>query len=61
MLNRVGDKPTGEQEVNQMEKVLLDFRNCKLADRILADPHDKIYITYGSNYRSNAVLSKARA
>ena len=31
-----------------MKKVILDYRNRALADRIAADPHDKIYITYGA-------------
>ncbi|MAC81794.1 MAG: hypothetical protein CML66_27495 [Rhodobacteraceae bacterium] len=40
----------GGGEARQIDKVVLDFRNRELVQRILADPHDKIYITYGSNH-----------
>jgi hypothetical protein len=33
-----------------MDAVILDFRNRALAQRIEADPHDKIYITYGAEH-----------
>ena len=33
---------------DEMDKVILVFRNLALADRILADSNDKIYITYGA-------------
>lgn len=33
-----------------LDKVILDFRNRKLVERILADPHDRIYITYGAKH-----------
>jgi len=33
-----------------MDPVILDFRNRSLAERIEADTHDKIYITYGANH-----------
>lgn len=34
----------------QMDKVILDFRNRALADRIQNDPHELIYITYGAGH-----------
>jgi hypothetical protein len=34
----------------QMDKVILVFRNRALADRILSDTHEKIYITYGAGH-----------
>lgn len=49
MLGNVMNKGKGEEE-DQMKKVILHFRNRKLADRIVADSHDKIYITYGSDH-----------
>lgn len=33
-----------------LDPVILDFRNKALAERIAADTHDKIYITYGANH-----------
>lgn len=48
-LNGVGYKDDG-QEADQMEKVILHFRNRKLVERILADSRDKIYITYGAHH-----------
>lgn len=33
-----------------LDPVILDFRNKALAERIIADTHDKIYITYGANH-----------
>ncbi|MEW9804829.1 hypothetical protein ABUE31_02365 [Mesorhizobium sp. ZMM04-5] len=47
MMSRVAK---GNGEARQIDKVILDFRNRKLAERILADPHDKIYITYGAHH-----------
>ena len=35
---------------DQMDKVILDFRNRSLADRILGDKHQLIYITYGAGH-----------
>jgi hypothetical protein len=31
-----------------MEPVILDFRNCSLAQRVMQSPDDRIYITYGA-------------
>ncbi len=33
-----------------MKKIILDFRNKVLADLILGDEHDRIYITYGAEH-----------
>lgn len=33
-----------------MDRVVLDFRNRHLADRIMAESHDKIYVTYGADH-----------
>lgn len=46
-LNSIGEKDDGKER-DQMKKVIRDFRNQKLVERILADSHDKIYITYGA-------------
>lgn len=35
---------------SQMDKVVLVYRNRALADRILSDSHQKIYITYGAGH-----------
>lgn len=50
MMNRAGDEAAMDNDQSQIEKVILDYRNRALADRILADPHDKIYITYGAKH-----------
>ena len=47
-LNGVGAKPTEGEDPDQMKKVIRDYRNHALAERIIADPHNKIYITYGA-------------
>ena len=39
-----------ETAPDQMDKVILDFRNRALADRITADSHQMIYITYGAGH-----------
>jgi len=38
-----------------LDKVVLDFRNRKLVERLLADPADKIYITYGAAHLPGVV------
>ncbi|ONG37525.1 hypothetical protein BKE30_14365 [Alkanindiges hydrocarboniclasticus] len=38
------------QSDSQLDKVILDFRNGKLAEQLLAEPRDKIYITYGAKH-----------
>ncbi|MCR6670400.1 hypothetical protein [Devosia ginsengisoli] len=38
------------QEPNVLDPVILDFRNRKLAERIIADPHQNIYMTYGAGH-----------
>lgn len=42
MLNRVGRGSSADRESEEIEKVILDFRNRKLADRILSEKSDKI-------------------
>jgi hypothetical protein len=51
----------GEKERSEQDKLILDYRNRFLAGRILSDPHDKIYITYGSAHLPGviALLQKA--
>ncbi|MFT6340046.1 MAG: hypothetical protein ACJASW_001211 [Polaribacter sp.] len=38
-----------------LDKVVLDFRNRKLVERLLADPANKIYITYGAAHLPGVV------
>lgn len=38
------------QSTDELDKVLLDFRNKKLVAQLLAEPRNKIYITYGSKH-----------
>lgn len=40
----------GKAAPDQMDKVILDYRNRALADRIAADSHQLIYITYGAGH-----------
>ncbi|MBQ26183.1 hypothetical protein [Alcanivorax sp.] len=42
----LGDQ--SEHEPGPLDKVILDFRNRKLAQRILADDSQRLYITYGA-------------
>ncbi|MXO59099.1 hypothetical protein GRI89_06040 [Altererythrobacter salegens] len=51
----------GGSDPRQIEKIILDFRNRKLVERIVSDPHDKIYITYGANHLKGIIplLQKA--
>jgi len=39
-----------ESDPEPMDRVILDFRNKALADRIAADRNDAIYITYGAGH-----------
>ena len=34
----------------KFDPIIIDFRNRALAKRIIEDPHDKIFITYGANH-----------
>lgn len=46
----------GEQRQEKvLDRVVLDFRNRKLVERILADDSDKIYITYGAAHLPGVV------
>jgi hypothetical protein len=37
------------------DPIVLDFRNRALAQRIIDDPHDKIFITYGANHLTGVI------
>jgi hypothetical protein len=39
-----------DSEPKQLDKVILDYRNRALADRILADTHQQIFMTYGAEH-----------
>ncbi|MGB3337828.1 MAG: hypothetical protein WBA73_11675 [Devosia sp.] len=41
---------SGATPPDEMDKVILEFRNQALADRIVNDTHQMIYITYGANH-----------
>lgn len=41
---------TSDRQPSAIDEVVLDFRNRKLAERILADTHDSIYTTYGAEH-----------
>jgi hypothetical protein len=38
-----------------LDKVIVDFRNRALVDQIMADSHDKIYITYGAHHLEGVI------
>lgn len=38
------------QSTDELDKVILEFRNKQLVARLLAEPRNKIYITYGSKH-----------
>lgn len=38
----------GGEKTSEMDKLILEYRNRFLAQKILSDPRNKIYITYGS-------------
>lgn len=46
----LGTAPKDDQPPGPFDPIILDFRNRAWADRIVADPHDKIFITYGANH-----------
>lgn len=44
--------PKENKKPGKFDPLILDFRNRALAKRIIDDPHDKIFITYGANHFS---------
>ena len=44
-----------EKSSRPLDRVVLDFRNRKLVERILADSSDRIYITYGAAHLPGVV------
>jgi len=42
--------PSAETAPGKYDPLILDFRNRALARRILEDPHDKIFVTYGAKH-----------
>jgi hypothetical protein len=42
--------PKENEEPGQFDPLIIDFRNRALAKRIIEDPHDKIFITYGARH-----------
>jgi len=47
--------PKENEEPGKFEPIILDFRNRVLATRIIEDPHDRIFITYGSKHLTGVV------
>lgn len=41
---------SGHKAPSALDPVILDFRNRKLAERIIADTHQNIYMTYGARH-----------
>jgi len=48
----IGLTPKDEASPGKFDPIILDFRNRALAKRIIDDPHDKIFITYGARHLS---------
>lgn len=46
---------TRAQQPNQMDKLILDYRNKRLAQTIAAEPVDKIWITYGAHHLTGVI------
>lgn len=42
--------PKEDKLPGKFDPIILDFRNHALANRIIEEPHDKIFITYGANH-----------
>ena len=51
----LGDQ--SEHEPRPLDKVILDFRNRQLAQRIIADDSQRIYITYGAAHLPGVLAS----
>ena len=51
----IGLAPKGEVTAGKFDPIILDFRNRALVKRIINDPHDKIFITYGANHLSGII------
>lgn len=41
---------SGQEAPSALDPVILDFRNRKLAERIVSDTHQNIYMTYGAGH-----------
>lgn len=48
----LGLAPKDAKQHGPFDPLIIDFRNRALAQRIIDDPHDKIFITYGANHLS---------
>jgi hypothetical protein len=47
--------PKEDKEPGKFDPIILDFRNRALAERIVEDPNDKIFVTYGANHLSGVL------
>ncbi len=47
--------PKENEESGKFDPIILDYRNRALAKRIMEDPHDKIFITYGARHLSGVI------
>lgn len=47
--------PKENEEPGEFDPIIIDYRNRALAKRIIEDPHDKIFITYGARHLSGVL------
>jgi hypothetical protein len=47
--------PKENEEPGKFDPIIVDYRNRALAKRIIEDPHDKIFITYGARHLPGAL------
>jgi hypothetical protein len=46
----LANAPKEDEEPGKFDPIIVDFRNRALAKRIIEDPHDKIFVTYGARH-----------
>jgi len=49
-LMTLAQAPKENEEPGKFDPIIVDYRNRALAKRIIEDPHDKIFITYGARH-----------
>lgn len=49
-MTRAMTRASSPQSTDELDKLIVDFRNRALVDRLLADNHSEIYLTYGAKH-----------
>jgi hypothetical protein len=51
----IANNPNNSSKGAPKDAVVLDFRNRKLVERILEEPGDKVYVTYGAQHMPGVI------